>query len=144
MVNVPLKRRRNAIDKAMIRQEVAEFRMKGNSFDIIADKVGLSEKQVRRHYTAFLLVCSTKYRERQQEIFGEIAAQFETSLDQANIHLTKAIEGDNQAKIFLWHKMKQECLRDYHRFLKDVGFVIHWAEKPQKPDPIVSILAGRY
>jgi hypothetical protein len=110
------------------------MRLGGKTFEEIGSELSLGERQIRRHYEEFLLANIEFYREKKQFLFGQIFAQFENSLEEASKQLTEAAKGDNPAKIAVWQKIRQECLRDYYNFLKDLGFSYYWINEPEKPE----------
>ena len=113
-------------EKMAIRNKVAKLRLEGKTFDEIGQTVSMSERHVRRLYHEFLYFNNQDHAERRNLLFGQLVHNMEYSIELANRQLAKELEKNDPKMILLWQKIRQESVKDYYQFLKDLGLSYSW------------------
>lgn len=129
-----VQRYRGIEEKLSIQSKIAELRLRGLSFELIGGEIGLSERQVRRHFKSFFEDRLNDLVGQKRELFSKLLYEYEHSLESANTLLEQAKQDGNQAKIAVFMKIRQECLRDYRDFLDWIGLFKGILEEPVKVD----------
>lgn len=142
-LQLPIPRNRNLADRQRVQTKIIQLRMDGETFEAIAYIVGLSERQTRRHYDEFIRKNNEQFFQNKKRLFGAILLQFESSLDNSSRQLRRAESENDPARILLWQKMRQECLRNYADFLRENGvFQIGQIEDVEGESPIDILIRG--
>ena len=125
---------RKSEEKTALQNQIAQLRLQGKTFDEIAGIVSFHERHVRRLYHQFLFYKNEFYDEWRNLILGEFRYNYEYSIELCNRQLAQAITEKDPKMILLWQKTRQDALRDYHTFLKDMGLSHKWiSEDLTKP-----------
>lgn len=141
-----VKRYRRFEEKLQLQNQIAKLRTQGCAFSVIAERVALSEVQVRRHWRQFF-VDKLKYLTKEKVlIYGQLLYQFEFSLELSNQLLCRAMDEGEISKIGGSLKFRQEALKDYRDFLDSTGLfkgLVTSIEQEDSDEP-VAVLQRAY
>lgn len=141
-----IKRRYSTKEKNELWEKISRYRMIGMTFYQISKEVGIDQRNVRRHWDQYLEEYYKDWKESKQKVVAGLMKEFENSLQRANTQLLKAMNpAENQvideAKIAAYMRIRQECLRDYKDYMREVG-VLNDDElkKIDEDEPVVQVM----
>lgn len=142
LVPEKVKRYRRIEEKLMLQNDIAKMRVQGCAFSVIAERVGLSEVQTRRHWRQFFVDKLKHLADQKVLVYAQLLFQYEYSLEVSNQLLKQAMGDGEITKIGGCLKFRQEALRDYRDFLDSTGLfkgLMTTIEQEDDDEPITMI-----